>query len=77
MKFYIVLFFVVIYNRSSSASFCKSSTKLWSCTNGIATFNEAIFEKVRIVQEQLILEGPTSTLTSHMSSFFGVFKPST
>ena len=49
MNFYTVLFFVVISDNSCSASFCKSSKKLWSCTNGTATFNEDIFEKVRYV----------------------------
>ena len=47
MKFYIALSFVVIYNSFCSASLCKSSTKLWSCTNGIATFDEEIFQNVR------------------------------
>ena len=49
MNFYTVLFFVVISDKSCSASVCKSSKKLWSCTNGTATFNEDIFEKVRYI----------------------------
>jgi hypothetical protein len=47
MKFYIALFFVIIFNNSCLASFCKSSTELWTCANGIATFNEDKYDKVR------------------------------
>ena len=49
MKFFIALFFVVLYNNACSANFCKSSYKLWLCTNGTATFNEVNYEEVRYV----------------------------
>merc|ERR1711935_239672 len=45
MKYYIALLFVVAYKKSCSASICKSTYNLWSCTNATATFNEENYEK--------------------------------
>ena len=47
MKYFITLLFFVTYKKSCSASICKSSYNLWSCTNATATFNEENYEEVR------------------------------